>query len=210
MLNKLDNDVTPKTNKEKLDNFWYYNKNYIIAIIFFIVAGISYYFYAIYEPPNDGTITILTQPSFYDVSDHIGETWSEFGDDLNNDGQVYIKVIPVQSDPNGDYGVSSSLQELTVMSITTHINIKENFLYMIDEANYELLKEMGVQFTDLSTYCNNSEFNNELYPLKYTILTKNLGYTIMDGLYLALVDTQTSNSFYDYDLNLLISLINAE
>lgn len=210
MLNILDNDVKTKTNKEKLDNFWYYNKNYVIALIIIIIAGISYYFYAIYEPDNDGTITILTQPSFYDVSNYIGETWSEFAYDLNNDGQVHIKVIPIQSDPNGDYGVNSTLQELTVLSITTHVNIKENFLFMLDEINYELLIEMGVQFTDLSQYSDNLKFNNELYPLKDTILTQKLGYTIMDGLYLALIDSDSSNTFYDFDLNLLQSLIKAE
>ncbi len=196
-----------KNYKKDFENFWYYYKNYVLAITILIIASISYYFYAIYEPENDGSITIIAQPAFYDVSDYIGETWCQFADDFNNDGQVYIKVIPIQSDPNGDYGVSSNLQELTIMSITSHINSNKNSLFLLDETNYLLLKELGVNFTDLSPYSTNLEFDNELYPLNDTKLFDSIGsIRIMQHMYLALVDNSSNN----YDISLLTSLINVD
>lgn len=209
--------LEPKTSKEKLENFWYYNKNYVIAVVFIVVVLFTYFYSTIFEPDADGTISIISQIYFYDASDHISEVWSEFAIDLNGDGKRYVKVIPIQSDPNGDFGMDSTMYQAAALTVNSHIRTASNFLFMLDETNYLLLKEQGVQFTDLSTYTTNLDFDNEMYELKDTELAKALGYSVTDMLYFALLDfsslTQEQQSdgerivAYENDFKLLQSLI---
>lgn len=210
--------LVPTTPKEKLDNFWYYHKNVILGIIFFIIAATSYYFAMVYEPESDGTITIIAQPFFYDSSDYLGETWSDFATDLNDDGKTFIKVIPIQSDPNGDYGMDPTMYQAATLAVRSHIKVSENFLFMLDETNYLLLKEQGVEFTDLSQFISTDlHFDNELYSLKDSTLSKSLGFQVMDIMYFALVDFSSLSSemqaepirvqAYQNDLSLFQSLI---
>lgn len=207
-LNQETKVETSKTTKEKLDNFWYYNKNYVIAVLFFSVVIFTYFFDTIFEPDSDGTITIVAQPYFYDATDYMSETWSNFAVDLTGDGKTYIKVIPIQSDPYGDFGMDSTMYQAAAITVTSHIKTANNFLFILDEVNYTLLKEQGVQFVDLSDYSTNLDFNNEMYHLKGTALAESLEFSVFDILYFALIENPSESLEYEHDLQLLKTLIN--
>lgn len=214
-----ENENQPSTTKQKLENFWYYYKNYVISILFLAIVIFSYFYSTIFEPSPDGTITIIAQPYFYDASDYMSETWSSFAVDLNDDGKTYVKVIPIQSDPFGDFGMDSTMYQAANLTVTSHINSANNFLLLLDEVNYFLLKEQGVQFVDLSQYSTSLKHDNEMYILKDTNLAESLGFTVFDVLFFALIDFSSLKpdmqadkvklQSFEYDLSLLQTLIKA-
>lgn len=209
--------IVPKTVKEKFDNFWYYYKNYVIAIVFMVVVLFSYFYSTIFEPDADGTITIISGIYFYDDYEYISKVWSEYAEDVTGDGKSYIKIIPIQSDPNGDFGMNATLYQAAELTVNSHIRTADNFLLMLDETNYHILKETGVVFEDLSAYTSNLDYDNEMYSLLGTNIAQSLGYAVTDILYLALIDfnslSQEQQSddgkyqAYENDKQLLKSLI---
>lgn len=180
--------IVPITAKEKFDNFWYYYKNSIILIVFFVVVLFSYFYSTIFKPDADATITIISGIYFYDDYEYISEVWSDYTKDVTGDGKSYIKIIPIQSDPNGDFGMDSTMYEAANMAVNSHIRSADNFLLMLDETNYYLLKEMEVEFENLSKYTSYLEYDDEMYALKGTNIAAELGYAVTDILYLALID----------------------
>lgn len=179
--------------KKKFENFWYYYKNYVIAVLFMTVVLFSYFYSTILEPDADGTVTIISGIYFYDDYEYVSDILSEYAEDVTGDGKSYIKVIPIQSDPNGDFGMDSTLYQAASLTVNSHIKTANNFLLMLDETNYNILKDMGVKFKDLSEYGAKLEYDNEMYALRGTNVADSLGYTVTDILYFALIDFYSLN-----------------
>lgn len=197
--------LTPTTTREKLENFWYYYKNYVIGITFVVVVLFSYFYSTIFELDSDGTITIIAQPYFYDASDYMSEVWSKLVVDTSGDNKSYVKVIPIQSDPTGDFGMDSTMYQAATLAINSHIQASNNFLFMVDELNYMLLKEQGVVFKDLSGLTSSLTHDNELYSLRGTNLADTLGFSVFDVLYFAVVDIDFLTSDKQSDSNRIIA-----
>lgn len=207
-------------NSNNFENFWYYNKTKVILGTILLIGIIMYVYPIITEPKSDGTVTLLTQPYLYEVSEHIGEVFSEHAKDLNADGKEYVKIIPIQSDPNGDYGMDSTMYQVSTLTVTSHLNSCENFLYLLDETNYFILKERGVEFVDLSQLLGNTiacDFDNELYSLSKTNYPSLIGIDLLNIMYFGLIDFSSQSienqndsekiKAYENDMSLLLSLI---
>lgn len=102
------NDLTPK---EKRKNFWFYHKWHILIILVVLVFAVllSKDFFTRVNP--DYEIGLLTQTSYpEDAVNQLQDALAKKGQDLNNDGQVIVRVNQYVIVPGGGEELSSDGQ----------------------------------------------------------------------------------------------------
>lgn len=106
----------PKTKKEKWKNWWDYSKNYVlIALAALIVLGFMIRSTIINRAPDpDHQVAILGAYRLPEgTTDALAQALTVYGEDLNQDGQVLVKVVeyPIfNDDPIYQMGMSAQVQ----------------------------------------------------------------------------------------------------
>lgn len=83
----------PQTFKEKASNFWYYYRWPIFGILFVAIIIVICVKQCVSKIDYDLSVTVYTStPVSDDDCKAIGSYFEEYGDDINGDGEVHIKV----------------------------------------------------------------------------------------------------------------------
>lgn len=132
-----ETEAEPKeyTKKQKLANFWYYNKFKIIlgAVGLFVLGNIIYSIATRVEP--DLSVMILTDnPDLIDRTDELTAYFTELAEDINGDGKVYVIVQPT---PIGD-AVENPLMVQSYASnksrFMAELQINQTVLFISDDS----------------------------------------------------------------------------
>lgn len=121
---------------KKLENLWYYYKNYLLIGIILLTAAII----GIVSCSNRGKfdINVLYMTHEYiDMTGQLDMLFSGYTDDVNGDGKENAQVITI------NYG--TTLKEAQSAGATRSANLAsgKNILFLIDEQNYNELKAGG-------------------------------------------------------------------
>lgn len=122
--------------KEKLENFWYYYKWYVLAgvlavIMLFVTIGSC-------AEKEDYDVTVLYMThSYVDIDGEMDPLLSEFADDHNGDGKVNTRIIPIS------YGTTHKESQSAGATRAAQLATGEFVLFLLDEQNYTELKDNG-------------------------------------------------------------------
>lgn len=187
--------------KEKMENFWYYNKWYVAGIIFLlIIISVTAYQCAnmfvipdvalIYFEPNDEDSVIGQLLSDQINSDKIA--------DVNEDGKIETIIISVGDRKNLDESLESDLVQAYILDKSNFLDYaRQGFLKPVNElaAKYGVSSEKNPEILIMAT---NSE-KKHIYgiPLKDNKLLDKVGYKTGDK-YLVLRDYNTGENDEEY------------
>lgn len=129
---------TPKTFKQKRQNFWYYHKwHVLIAIVAAIVAIVMIQNAMTRENPDYVVGLITDRIPSQETLDHIAGQLELCAPDRNGDGQVLVQVT--------DYEVGESDNPQIVMASTTKLagdfQTGNVMLYLCDETGYSYVEK---------------------------------------------------------------------
>ncbi len=143
---------------KKLENLWYYYKNYLLVGCLLIIAVIV----GIVSCANRGTydVNVLYMTHEYvDMTGQLDMLFTGFADDFNGDGVENAQVITI------NYG--TTLKEAQSAGATRSANLAsgKNILFLVDEQNYNELKAGGF-LQDISHLGQSSFLEGDRYDAK--------------------------------------------
>lgn len=121
---------------KKLENFWYYYKNYLIIGLVLIVSIIVGIVSCVGKGTYDINVLYMTH-EYVDMTGQLDMLFSNYADDFNGDGLQNAQVITI------NYG--TTLKEAQSAGATRSANLAsgKNILFLVDEQNYNELKAGG-------------------------------------------------------------------
>ncbi len=152
--------------KKKIENLWYYYKNYLIIGCLFIIAAII----GIVSCANRGTydVNVLYMTHEYiDMTGQLDMLFSNYVDDFNGDGLENAQVITI------NYGTTLKEAQSAGASRSANLASGKNILFLVDEQNYNELKSGGflqdISHLGSSPYLEGDRFDAKNSGLLLTI-----------------------------------------
>ena len=124
--------LTPKTFKEKHQNFFYYHKYKVaLAVALLVVAG-YFIWNTVTSPKYDAKVAVCSFDNFSDEAVDQTEAYLEdFYPDLNGDGKVEILAVNCSFDSTG--GSVSDAQDNMLKMQTLLVGEVDTMLFILDE-----------------------------------------------------------------------------
>lgn len=182
--------ILPQTSKEKWDNYWYHYKVHTIVAVFFVfVLIVTIVNFALKTEP-DLSIAVASAKSFEGSTAIFNDGLKPYAGDNNGDGKVMVetRIIFLNSEgKDSDPEVLMANQAMLMgwVQDSTHI------LYIVDEANYQDIIEMGGAFKDLTAIApEGAKLVDKIkFELKGTKLAKELQMEdSLKDMYLCIID----------------------
>ncbi len=200
----LDRKVEkPTTFKGKWDNFWYHYKLTVLLVV--AVVGLSVWVIhdVVTKKEYDLTVMIISSEGYTTPQTEIDEfenSMKELTIDANSDGKVEFLLSDIRIGEDMD----TMVIQAGMAKYTASISSVEDIIYIVNDDVYNMLKEQGVIFEDLTKYSTNSSVQGDKYLLKDDERFKNIvGY---EDMYLVVRDV---NAISDVDKKVLKKYDNA-
>lgn len=174
---KIQKIYTPK---EKIANFFYHNKIYIILVSFFaILAGIFVYDLVTAVHPDANVLVVSTSNALYLKIEEMEKLFEEYAPDFDGDDKVYV---PVSYIPTDDAASDDPMTyQANVTKAIGEIQSNDSVLLIASEATIQHM-ELGEFLVDLKARYPEKDFINEYgIVLKDTKLKEKLGLEEIDG-----------------------------
>lgn len=144
-------EAAPKTPKSKWQNFWYYHKWHMLAafLVAALVIGFTHDLLSKKEP--DYQIALLTQTEYPQAfSAALEKQLAQYGEDLNGDGQVLVRVNPYLIVMEDGKEVSNpTLQMTSVAKFLSDLELGDSMIYLTDEASFQQHQATRQLFSNL-------------------------------------------------------------
>ncbi len=157
-------DSAPKTQKEKWEHFWYYNKWYVIVALLLAAFTALCVSQCSNRTKYDYTVMLFCDSQLSDVqTEAIGDSLALFGEDINGDNKVLVDVINCSYDKNTDYNTrttkSSKIQaNLTNASVLLYITDDHAFDYYTSALYEDFFVNLGLPDKDGKAMILNDRF----------------------------------------------------
>lgn len=132
--------AVPLDGKQKWENFWYYYKFHVMAIVLAVVVLVVGVAQCVNRPRYDYQIVLFTYAGYVDDQlDLIAEQFEPFAEDCNGDGKVEIGII------NCSFDQSMQSQQVATNSLVKLQSLIANrtdaMLFITDEETFAYLNK---------------------------------------------------------------------
>lgn len=181
--------AVPTTLKGYWDNFWYHYKGIMLGILFVIVLVSVGLISAFSKTPYDMSFVVISERSFTGADQLFKPALRGFASDLNGNGQVDVEFAEYLIGEGA--GSTTEMVNMTYAQVLTRVSDGTDFIFLLDEAGYENLKSVDMQFVDISEFTGSSEPQGDKYSLKDKALSKRFGLDGgLDDMFLCFVDIE--------------------
>lgn len=122
--------------RKKLENFWYYYKNYLIIALVLLISIVVGIVSCVGRGTYDITVLYMTH-EYVDMTGQLDMLFSGVVDDFNGDGLENAQVITI------NYGTTLKEAQSAGASRSANLASGKNILFLVDEQNYNELKAGG-------------------------------------------------------------------
>ncbi len=138
-------EATPASTKDKLKNFWYHNKLFVI-IGFFIVSAISFMFYQSFTKEKYDTTLLLCSYSYYDdgTLGKLSQDFEKYMTDTDGNGEVNVGVFQANFTPPGEIPDQTGYEQALQQRIMSEIFVGENCIFIMQKEIMESLADKEV------------------------------------------------------------------
>lgn len=144
--------------KKKLENLWYYYKNYLLVGALFVVAIIVGIVSCTGKGNFDMRVLYMTH-EYVDMTGQLDTLFSNYVDDFNGDGLENAQVITIS------YGTTLSEAQSAGATRSANLASGKNILFLVDEQNYNELKSGGF-LQDISHLGNSVYLEGDRFDAK--------------------------------------------
>lgn len=161
--------IEPKTLKEKWQNYWYHYKWLTIGLFCLVVFGGFAIWQFAFPQRYDAALSIATEWPMEAYQPQIAEPVKALLEDSDGNGKIELELQLYQMSPAGTS--DTSLLEASNTRLLGNLSRGEYFLYLVDDAGYEFLKESGALLVDLSGDADAAQLDGtDRYRLEGTAL----------------------------------------
>lgn len=177
---------------EKISNFFYHNKVYIIFGTFITALAVFLIYDLVTTVRPDTVVMIIAADEEFDyITDNIREVFEQYCEDYNGDGKVSVRVSYLPADNAGDYYHNNDGTKLI-----GEFQAGESIIVIGDEAACDILNIRDGVLADLSSAFPNDENVTELgYMLNGTDFAADIGYDgLADNLFIGFREPKEGSS----------------
>lgn len=166
------------TLKEKIDNFFYHNKMYIImAVVMAAIVGFLIYDFVTKVDPDVTIMFVAVDPEFSLYTEKMENVLVRYCEDYNGDGKVKVRVsyLPANTDMTG---INAQYNQADRTKIIAEFQGPDSIIVINDEEACEVLNIAGSDiFEDLTKYYPDDE-NAGIwgYDLSATSIAEDMDY----------------------------------
>lgn len=140
----VQEERTPKTPKQKWDNFWYYHKWHVIVGSIVLALGLFLLYDMTHVVQPDYQVAVLTERQYGEQElAPLKAKLESYANDLNGDGRTIVQVnsyaIREDMDPNARIAEE--------VRITTDLTTGISFLFFTDDASFRMRQSQGTLFS---------------------------------------------------------------
>lgn len=193
-------DFKPKTVRQKIANFWFHSKWFLIAGVAIVSIVVWIIVPFLFPQRYDTSFSIVSEDNFSSWQSFILPALNSVLEDYDGNGKKELEYIA--------YEIPEDLESAnpdTLMASLTRLSGKlsngTDFLFMCDEVGYANLKKFNCEFLDLSEITDSENVDGDKYRLKGTAFGDSLGISGVGGdygLFLCFIDS-TGFSSTDWD-----------
>lgn len=189
--------LKPKTFKEKWINYWYHYKGLTFGSAFAAILVFMFVWQIATKTVYDGKMMIVSELPFETITEDLEKTLIDFTDDFTGNGKLDVSITPIQQDYSAEGTMQPEMVQANFVKLSAGISTLETFIYMVDDKSYHALKEMELQFMDLSDSLEIQNLTGEpaytdRYPLRGTKLAAELEIeNVAEDMYLCFIDYES-------------------
>lgn len=141
----------PQTPKGKWENFWYYHKFHLLIGLIVIALIYSFVYELTTKEEPDYQIGVLTETKFSDEAAAVLEQKiARYGEDLNGDGRVIVRVNPYFIVMEEGKEVSDpSLQMASVAKFLSDLETGDSMIFLTDDTSFQGHQKSREMFSNL-------------------------------------------------------------
>ncbi len=140
---KIHGEAAPETPASKRKDWWDYNRRYVfLGLLLLAVIGFTIYSVATNVKP-DYHVALLTKYPFPTSSiDNLGRYISDYGEDLNGDGQVVAYVSAYNLGSGDATGQDSPALQASIIRLTADFTTADSMIFIHDEESFNFVNNM--------------------------------------------------------------------
>ncbi len=171
---------------EKIGNFFYHNKVYIIiAAAITAIAVFLIYDLVTTVKPDVAVLFIADEPQVQLITEDIEDVLAKYAQDYNGDGKIKVRVSYTPASPDMEAMSSMYYQGGDQVKISAEFMGSETIIIIGDESSFSII---GIEpgdgtFSDLSEYFPDDEnVSGTSYKLSGTTLSEDIGCELSEEL----------------------------
>lgn len=173
--------LMPMTFRDKWKNYWYHYKWHTIVVVAVVCMAISLIWSINSKTKYDATVTIVSAFPFSGLSDSIEKELSEFSADNTGNGKTELLITGFQiADDETEDSIDPEIYSGTMYKLNVWPTTYEYYVYLLDEAGYKIMTDIGLAFMDLSGVSSDPNVQGDKYRLAGTKLEQKLYAEDMD------------------------------
>lgn len=182
----------PQTAKEKIENFWYHYKWFVIVAVFVCAVIVISVIQMCNRPKYDTSIIIAAQHPMEGMESILSEGLESIVADYDQNGEKSVEVDIYQLGDQEGAQMSAELGQMNYEKLAARVSTRKDFIFLLDDVGYEYLTGMGIEFEDLSAYSDNESIEGDRCYLEGTKAAELIGMdNTGDLLYFCFVDFDT-------------------
>ena len=180
-----EEELRPKTFKQKWKNYWYHYKMRTWMTVVFVVLGVWFIKDMFFSPKPDLSIGVATYTGVSYFTEAIDEDLAEYAADYNEDGQIYIAASESYFSME-DIEMSNAYYQKFVAELSAGSQL----VYILDDYTYDMVmggsdgESMFIDFGELYPdvdYISGDKIDITDHPLGVTWHLSSLGDIEVEG-----------------------------
>ena len=161
------------TFKQKIENFWYYNKWFVIIGGIFAAFFITALVQIITKVESDVDIMYIgpsqiASANSSDIQDGVAAVMEH---DFNDDGEIFVRILAFRVYTKGAQGEADEFQKGEIEGYTTELIAGDSTILLLDPIVYEGLKKDGIIMPLKDVLGEEADFSDDGYALKLSELS---------------------------------------
>ena len=182
--------LKPTTVRGKWSNYWYHYKGLTFASVFGAILVITFVSQMIFKPVYDARVIVVSEMPYDSVVESFETNLSDLAVDYTGNEKIELDFMAIQQDYLGENGLSPEMVQAAFVKLSGSLSTLDSYIYLVDDASYEYLKEMDLLMMDLTGMVDADLLDKpDRYSLKDTKLGKKMGVPeSLDSMYLCFID----------------------
>lgn len=148
-INKEGAELKADTPKKKWDNFWFYHKWHVVAVIIVAILAAAFIHDMVTKVDPDYEIGMITEGTYpTDMIDSLQEQIEKNADDRNGDGKVVVQVNQyVISNGTDTKSTMPQMQEASIVKLSADLSSGTSVIFITDQPSLEHQQSTGQFFS---------------------------------------------------------------
>lgn len=187
------------TKRQKLANFWYYNKfKVILGALALVIAGGIIYSIATKVEPDLSVMILAENYDMIDKSEEMTEYFTALAEDINGDGKVYVIVQPVPMVDAVENPILVQSQASNKSRFMAELQINQTVLFICNDKSDEISGADTIMEDLTGEYPGVSGLTEKGLLLKGTELESILGLELSEDAYIGIRQYEDVGKRTDY------------